>query len=93
VAEIRFEPINDEIRSVTIDEDEEGGLTAVVDWVGKSRDTAKVLEFEAGVKELGQGCCFLTVANFASLNREQCSLRATTSSAKKFPCLKSLLLR
>ena len=50
MAEIRFEPVNDEIRSVVIDEDEEGGLTAVVDWVGKARDTAKVLEFEAGVQ-------------------------------------------
>ena len=50
MAEIRFEPINDEIRSVTIDEDEEGGLTAKVDWVGRARDTAKVLEFETGAQ-------------------------------------------
>ena len=50
MAELLIEPINDEIRSVTIDEDEEGGLTAEVDWVGKARDTAKVLEFEAGVQ-------------------------------------------
>jgi len=50
VAELRIEPVNDDIRSVTVNEDEEGGLTAVVDWVGKARDTAKVIEFEIGAQ-------------------------------------------
>ena len=50
MAEIRFEPINEEILSVTINEDEEGGLIATVDWVGKGRDTAKLLEFETGAQ-------------------------------------------
>jgi hypothetical protein len=48
VAEVRFEPINAEIRSVTLQEDEDGGMAAIVDWRGKARDTAKVLEFEFG---------------------------------------------
>jgi hypothetical protein len=48
VPDLRFEPINNEIRSVTLQEDTEGGLTANVVWTGKSPDTAKVLEFEFG---------------------------------------------
>jgi hypothetical protein len=48
VAELRFEPINAEIRSVTLQEDTEGGLTATVTWTGKSPDTAKVLQFDFG---------------------------------------------
>jgi hypothetical protein len=50
VAEVRFEPINAEIQRVTLQEDEEGGITAIVDWRGKARDTAKVLEFEYGAQ-------------------------------------------
>ena len=46
--ELRFEPINAEIQRVTLQEDEEGGITAIVDWRGKARDTAKVLQFEFG---------------------------------------------
>jgi hypothetical protein len=48
VAELRFEPINAEIQRVTLQEDEEGGITAIVDWRGKARDTAKVLQFDFG---------------------------------------------
>jgi hypothetical protein len=48
VAEVRFEPINAEIQRVTLQEDEEGGITAIVDWRGKARDTAKVLQFDFG---------------------------------------------
>jgi hypothetical protein len=48
VAEVRFEPINAEIQRVTLQEDEEGGITAVVEWRGKARDTAKVLQFDFG---------------------------------------------
>jgi hypothetical protein len=33
---------------VTLQEDEEGGITAIVDWRGKARDTAKVLQFDFG---------------------------------------------
>jgi hypothetical protein len=48
VAEVRFEPINAEIQRMTLQEDEEGGITAIVDWRGKARDTAKVLQFDFG---------------------------------------------
>jgi len=48
VADIKFEPINNEIQSVTIQEDDDGGLIAIANWVGKSPDRAKVLEFEYG---------------------------------------------
>jgi hypothetical protein len=48
MAELRFEPINAEIQRVTLQEDEEGGITAIVDWRGKARDTAKVLQFDFG---------------------------------------------
>jgi hypothetical protein len=48
VPDLRFEPINAEIRSVTLQEDEDGGVIATVDWRGKGRDTAKVLEFDFG---------------------------------------------
>ena len=48
--ELRFEPINAEIRSVTLQEDTEGGLTATVAWTGKSPDTAKVLQFDYGAQ-------------------------------------------
>jgi hypothetical protein len=50
MAELRFEPINAEIQRVTLQEDEEGGITAIVDWRGKARDTAKVLEFDFGAQ-------------------------------------------
>ena len=48
--ELRFEPINTEIQRVTLQEDENGGMTAIVDWRGKAQDTAKVLEFDYGVQ-------------------------------------------
>jgi hypothetical protein len=48
MAELRFEPINAEIQRVTLQEDEEGGITAVVEWRGKARDTAKVFQFDYG---------------------------------------------
>ena len=48
--DLRFEPINAEIRSVMLQEDTEGGLTATVVWTGKPTDTAKVLEFEFGAQ-------------------------------------------
>jgi hypothetical protein len=46
--DLKFEPINAEIRSVTLQDDAEGGLTAIVAWTGKPTDTAKVLEFDYG---------------------------------------------
>ena len=48
MTDIRFEPINKEIRSVTLQEDTKGGLTAIVTWTGKPTDTAKVLQFDYG---------------------------------------------
>jgi len=48
VAGIKIEPVTNEIRSVLLQEDEAGGLTATVTWVGGRLDTAKVLEFEYG---------------------------------------------
>jgi hypothetical protein len=48
--DLRFEPINAEIRSVTLQDDAEGGLTAIVAWTGKSTDTAKVLQFDFGAQ-------------------------------------------
>jgi hypothetical protein len=45
-----FEPINAEIRSVTLQDDAEGGLKAIVAWAGKPPDTAKVLEFDFGAQ-------------------------------------------
>ena len=48
MAELRIEPVNDEIRSVVIEEDSDGGLTATVNWVGKPPETAKVIDFETG---------------------------------------------
>ena len=50
MAELHFEPINEEIQSVTISEDTDGGLTATVTWIGKPPNTAKVLEFETGAQ-------------------------------------------
>ena len=50
MAELRFEPVNSEIQRVTLQEDEDGGMTAVVDWIGKARDTAKVLQFDYGAQ-------------------------------------------
>ena len=50
MAEIKIEPINDEISSVTIEEDDDGGLTAIVDWISQPTVTAKVLIFEAGAQ-------------------------------------------
>jgi hypothetical protein len=46
--DLKFEPINAEIRSVTLQDDAEGGLTAIVAWTGKPPDTAKVLQFDYG---------------------------------------------
>jgi hypothetical protein len=46
--DLKFEPINAEIRSVTLQDDTEGGLTAIVAWTGKPTDTAKVLQFDYG---------------------------------------------
>jgi len=48
VPDLRFEPINAEIRSVTLQEDADGGMIAIVDWRGKAQDTAKVLQFDYG---------------------------------------------
>jgi hypothetical protein len=50
VPDLKFEPINAEIRSVTLQDDAEGGLTAIVAWTGKPIDTAKVLEFDFGAQ-------------------------------------------
>jgi len=50
VPDIKFEPIDAKIQSVTLQEDNEGGMVAIVDWIGKARDTAKVLEFEYGAQ-------------------------------------------
>jgi hypothetical protein len=50
VADLRFEPVNEEIQSVTLQEDVDGGITATVVWIGKPRDTARVLEFEYGAQ-------------------------------------------
>jgi hypothetical protein len=50
VPDLKFEPINAEIRSVTLQDDAEGGLTAIVAWAGKPADTAKVLEFDFGAQ-------------------------------------------
>ena len=50
MADLRFEAINAEIQRVTLQEDEEGGITATVDWRGKARDTAKVLQFDYGAQ-------------------------------------------
>ena len=46
--DLKFEPINAEIRSVTLQDDTDGGLTAIVAWTGKPPDTAKVLQFDYG---------------------------------------------
>jgi hypothetical protein len=46
--DLKFEPINAEIRSVTLQDDAEGGLTVIVAWTGKPTDTAKVLQFDYG---------------------------------------------
>jgi hypothetical protein len=48
VPDLRFEPVNAEIQRVTLQEDNEGGMIAIVDWRGKTQDTAKVLEFDFG---------------------------------------------
>jgi hypothetical protein len=48
--DLKFEPINAEIRSVTLQDDAEEGLTAIVAWTGKPPDTAKVLQFEFGAQ-------------------------------------------
>ena len=48
MAGIEIEPVTNEIRSVLVEEDDLGGLTATVTWVGKQPDTAKILEFEYG---------------------------------------------
>jgi hypothetical protein len=48
VPDLRFEPVNAEIQRVTLQEDNEGGMIAIVDWRGKTQDTAEVLQFDYG---------------------------------------------